>query len=134
MPHLIDGDVINALNPMEFINVPGAASGSTPFHAISTASDNATVIKASAGCLYGVNVSNSNGAARYLKLYDKATAPTIADTPKMTIYLPATGSINKVFPVGLQFLAGIALRCVTGIADNDAGVTGTDLSIDLDYK
>jgi hypothetical protein len=134
MSHLINGDVINQSNPLETADVAATFGGSTPFHAISAATDNATVVKASAGCVYGVNVSNSNGAARYLKLYDKATAPTAADTPKMTIFLPLTSSINKIFPVGLQFSVGIAFRCVTGIADNDNGSTGTDLSLDLDYK
>jgi hypothetical protein len=135
MPSLIDGNQIGLTNPLEVTTIAWSAGGSLPYHKISLASDNATVVKGAPSCLYGVNVSNANGAARYIKFYDKVAVPLATDIPVLTIYLPATSSINKVFAVGVSFLLGLGYRCTTGIADNDSGAVGAaDLSIDFDYK
>lgn len=116
---------------------PQAASsgGSTPSHTITAASTNATSLKASAGVVWGIDVSNSNAAARYLKLYDKASAPTVGtDTPKKTYQVPGSGTLIRAFPVGLNFPTGIAWAITTGIADSDTGAVGTDISVDIDWK
>jgi hypothetical protein len=65
----------------------------TPYSYISAASANqdSQVVKASAGLVYAIQVFNINAAARYLKVYDKATAPTSADTPVKRILIPASG-------------------------------------------
>lgn len=50
---------------------------------------NATSAKAGPGYLHHISGYNAAAAARYLKLYNKASAPTVGtDTPFMTIYLP----------------------------------------------
>lgn len=81
------------------------------------------VIKAAPGVIVGWFLSNSGAAAAYVKLYDKATAPTEADTPALTIYLPA-GAAANVGPgdgaIG-PFAAGISARATTGAADNNTG-------------
>lgn len=89
----------------------------------SLATTNATVVKSSAGTLYNVSASNINAAARYLKLYNKATAPTVGtDVPVLTLLLPAGATIDHDFGlVGHRFTAGIALALTTGIADSDTG-------------
>lgn len=60
---------------------------------------------------------------RYLKLYDKATAPTVGtDTPKMTI--PLKAGEPTVIPVeqdGVLFELGLGVGATTGVADNDTG-------------
>lgn len=89
----------------------------------SAASTNATSTKASAGTVWSVVASNINAAARYLKLYNKASAPTVGtDTPVLTIPLPpgAVTSIN-LGANGLRFGTGIAWALTTGAADNDTG-------------
>jgi hypothetical protein len=65
---------------------------------LSAAADtNATSAKASPGTLYSVKGFNAAGAARYLKFYDKASAPTVGtDTPVLTIYLPASTAYGMV--------------------------------------
>jgi hypothetical protein len=110
--------------------------GSTPSHTISAASTNSTNIKASAGQIYDGAISNTNAAARFLKLYDKATAPTVGtDTPKRTIQIPANSTVILSWPNGLSFANGIGFGTTTGIADADTGAIGAnDLSIDLGYK
>ena len=132
----INGATLSATNPSFEQPVAGTTGGSTPGHAISAASTNATSVKASAGLLYGITISNTNAAARYFKLYDKASAPTVGtDVPKSTIQIPANSTVARVYPVGLTFALGIAYAATTGIADADTGAVGaSDLSMDVDYK
>lgn len=116
--------------------VAGTTNGSTPSHTMSAASTNATTLKASAGLLYGFCISNANGSARYFKLYNKASNPTVGtDTPVTTVQVPANGTVIRAYPVGMTFATGIAWAATTGIADNDTGSVGAnDLSIDIDFK
>lgn len=72
----------------------------------------------------GWQVTNTNAAARYLKLYNKATAATEADTPVITIHLPSTSTVNYSIPGSIRFSAGLSIRCVTGVADNDTTGAG----------
>ena len=100
------------------------------------ASTNATVAKASAGDLFRVTGFNANAAARYLKIYNKATAPTVGtDTPVWTEYLPAQARFELSFPKGYYLSAGISYALTTGGADSDTGVltAGDVLSLNLAY-
>jgi hypothetical protein len=105
------------------------------FHLISAATTNATSVKASGGQLYGFSICNTNAAFRYVKLYNKATAPTVGtDTPVRTLGIPPNGSIHLSSTTGIRFGTGIALATTTGIADSDNTAVGaSDLAIDLDY-
>jgi hypothetical protein len=95
----------------------------TLFRVLSAATTNATSVKASAGTVYSLIVTNTNAAARYLKLYNKASAPTVGtDTPVATICIPgATTGAGFVWqpPGGADFSTGIALALTTGAADSD---------------
>jgi hypothetical protein len=104
--------------------VPTGATttGATPYHLPSSAaSNNSTNVKASAGTVYNITVTNTNAAVRYLKLYDKATAPTVGtDTPVMTLGIPPNvGGYSVPFPVGLKFSNGIGFGMVVNAADAD---------------
>jgi hypothetical protein len=109
--------------------------GSTPSHTMSAASTNATSLKASAGLLYGFCISNANAAARYFKLYNKASAPTVGtDTPVTTIQVPANGTVIRAYPVGMTFSTGIAWAATGLITNADTtAIAANDLSIDIDY-
>jgi hypothetical protein len=116
--------------------VAGTSGGSTPYHLISAASNNATSLKASAGLVYGYSLSNTNVAARYFKLYNKASAPAPAtDTVVWTEQIPANGTIIAAFPEGMNFTTGIAFAAVANMSDTDNTSIGAgDLSIDIRYK
>jgi hypothetical protein len=121
------------------IPVAGTTGGATPSKTISAASTNATSVKGSAGTLYGIQVTNINAAVRYLKLYDKATAPTVGtDTPVKVIAIPgnAAGAGAMVaFPVGVAFTLGIAFALTTGATDADTGaVAANEIIVNLDTK
>lgn len=92
------------------------------------ATTNATSAKASAGYLHQVSGYNASASARYIKFYNKASAPTVGtDTPILTYYVP--GSSAFVFDVpGLYFSTGIAYALTTGGADADTGaLTAADI-------
>ena len=113
-----------------------SSGGSVPYHTLSAASTNATNVKAAACKMYGYAISSTNAAARYVKFYDKATAPTIGtDVPKHTIQIPGNGVVIRTIPQGLQFSNGFGWGTTTGVADTDTGAVGAnDLVIDFDLS
>lgn len=113
----------------------GLAAGKT----ISEAGTNATSVKGSAGQVYAIFATNVNAAARYLKLYNKASAPTVGtDTPVATLLIPghtAGSGLHLKIDHGLEFTAGIAFALTTGAADADTGaVAAGDLVVNVFYK
>lgn len=118
--------------------VASATGGATPSGGIAAATNNSTNLKGSAGTVYGVQTSNINGSTAYwLKLYDKATAPTCGtDTPVKRVLIPPSNSGNNMtFPVGIAFSLGIGYCVVTGIADNDnTSVPAATIAFSVDWK
>lgn len=104
--------------------------GAKPGKLVSAGSTNATVIKDSGGTLHSITATNVNAAVRYLKLYDKATAPSEADTPVAVYALPGaaagTNLPNPIPTCGMSFANGIAFRTTTEATD--AGNTGISAS------
>jgi hypothetical protein len=88
----------------------------------SAGSTNGTVVKATAGTVYGVTASNINAAIRYLKLYNSATVTVGTTTPAITLAIPAGGFVSVDFgALGMRFGTGICLAMTTGAADADTG-------------
>lgn len=117
-----------------------ATGGYTPGKLNSAASTNATSVKASAGKLGWVSVTNINASPRYLKFYNKASAPTVGtDTPVLVLLIPgnANGSGNNpaIPPQGLNFSTGIAFAITTGAADSDTGAVAlNDIIVNYGYN
>jgi hypothetical protein len=89
-------------------------------------SDNATLVLARRVLVRTIIGYNAAAAARYLKIYDKATAPASTDTPILTFYLPASTAF--AFDLVHETAVGLGYRLVTGSADNDANaVTAADI-------
>ena len=86
------------------------------------ATTNATLVKSSAGDLFDIRAFNTSASPRFLKLYNKASAPTVGtDTPVATYYLPPGAAFSMSLPTPLYFSTGIALAITTGSADSDTG-------------
>jgi hypothetical protein len=98
------------------------------------ASDNAANVTGQSARLRKITGYNAASAGRYLKLYDKATAPASTDTPRKTIYLPATTPFAIDFDD--YFTNGLGYRITTGSADNDTGAltSGDILGLNIDYR
>lgn len=112
------------------------AGGVTQYRRLATADTNLAVIKASAGRVYGFVISNNTAAAKFVKLYNKATAPVLAsDVPLRTILVPANGVAAYHIGQGLAgFSAGIAIAATGAIGDTDAtALAANDLIIQVDY-
>lgn len=125
--------VSNAINP-------SITGGWLTNQVISAATTNATSVKASSGQVGGWYLSNINAAARYLKLYDLAVAPTVGtSTAKMTIAIPGGGAAgagaNIEFTQGIAFTTGVALALTTGVANTDTGaVAANEIVVNLMYR
>ena len=96
------------------------------------ATTNATVVKATAGTLFNVVASNSGATTRYLKYYNKATAPTVGtDVPALVIPLVAGHATPVGFgTLGTRLSLGIGMAITSGAADNDAtGVAAGEVKV-----
>lgn len=116
------GNETSATTPLPIQNAPVTTGGCLINRLVSAATTNATSVKGSAGQVYGVIAVNTNSSARYLKLYNKASAPTVgSDTPVITIALPGSGGVAFSMAQGIAFSTGIAFALTTGAADADTG-------------
>lgn len=115
--------------------VPVTTGGLTAYHLVSGASTNATVVKASAGQLYGWYIYNSNASARKLAFHNTASTPTAGASVFLSVTIPGGSAANVEFTNGIAFSSGISITTVTGLADTDnTGVAANDLLINLFYK
>lgn len=107
-------------------------------HAVSAATTNATSVKASAGILTGGSIRNNAAAVKWVKFYNKASAPTVGtDIPVLTIGLPAAsvlGIASITGSSGARFSTGIAYAITGAFADADAtAVASGDIEVNLIY-
>jgi hypothetical protein len=103
----------------------------------SAATTNATSVKGTGVRLVGGVFSNVNAAARYLKLYDKASAPVVGtDVPVLVVPIPPTGlaTLPLTQLAGLDFALGLAYAITGAAADADAtAVAAGDVKVNLSY-
>ncbi len=112
-------------------------AGWTTYTMVSAGSTNATSVSTTPTVLHSIVVQNVNAAVRYIKLFDKASAPTVGtDTPVLNIGLQgsATGPSVSIV-VNANFTLGLAFALVTGAALlNNSAVTASDVMLNLLYK
>ena len=123
---------------MTGVNVQATPSGGAmPFKLIAANTNNSTLVSTGAHTLYSAEISNNSAALAYLKIYDKATAPTCGtDTPIKTVMFPASTTVDLTFgDSGIALSLGLGICAVTGIADADnTAVAATTYAINLEYK
>lgn len=118
---------VHAPQPIPSDDTGVALTGQSMARIKSAASTNLTSVKASAARLYGVFVRNRAASEKFLKFYDKASAPTLAsDVPKFTVPVPAGGEVSLEFVHGLAFTLGLATAITGGVADTDTTATVAD--------
>lgn len=125
---------VSSASPLAATLAPVASGGATPHKLVSATGTNGTSVKAAPAVVYGFIATNTNSSPRFLKLYDKASAPTVGtDTPKYTVAVPriATGS----WPHGMTFSTGLAVALTSGAADSDTGgVLADEITATVLYK
>lgn len=117
----------------------GTLTTGTTYNVVTAASTNAAAVKASAGSIYEITISNTTATAAYVKLYNKTTAPTVGtDIPVLTIPVPASaanaGTVNMSFGlVGKRFATGIAIAVTAAAAATDTASTVAGIQINATY-
>ena len=111
-------------------NPPG-----TTYNVVTTASTNSAVVKVTAGMLYEITISNPTATAAYVKLYNKATAPTVGtDVPVLTQAVAAGATVALSFgQVGKRFATGIGIACTAAAAATDTVVSVAGIQINATY-
>tara|TARA_R110001592_G_scaffold45643_3_gene145847 strand:+ start:9374 stop:9793 length:420 start_codon:yes stop_codon:yes gene_type:complete len=87
---------------------------------ISAASTNLGFVKKDGGSVYGINLHNKASVPAYLRIFDKASAPVDADTPLVTLTIPAVGTLDMELPIGLRFRLGLGFNITADPTDADA--------------
>ena len=130
---------IDAANPLPMVApVQTTAGGLSTLRRVATADTNAAIVKAAPGRVYGYVIANASAAAKFVRLYNKATLPAPAADSALivrSIMIPAGGVVSYHAPAGLAgFAAGIGIAATGAIADNDAtALAAADLLIQIDY-
>src|SRR6266851_2957761 len=94
------------------------------------------LIKGAFGFVQGWDLHNNAAAVRFVKLYDKATAPVVGtDAPKLTIELAAGQHVMNWTDEGLKFVNGIGIGGTNLVADADTTApTANDLVVNIYYR
>jgi len=141
--------------PPQWVPNAALAAGNNPIGALSTslntvgslslvyrlvaaaASTNAVNVKNTPGRIYKIDGYNAAAAIRYLKIYAKASAPTVGtDTPLATIALAPSSRFEVNWAdLGLYCALGIGLALTTGSADSDTGAVSANdvLGLNIAY-
>lgn len=85
--------------------------------------------------VFSMVIANTDSKAVYVKLYDKATAATEADTPVHTYPIPA-GWIQPIdWSDPDYYTKGLSIRASGAVADNDTtGPTASTCIVNIHYK
>lgn len=97
-----------------------------PIMVNSAATTNARLISAGGTTLKTLICTNTGAAIGFVKLYNKATAPTVGtDVPVITIGVGANGTVSPQLGVdGMYFPSGLAMAITLLGPDADATVLG----------
>ena len=113
-------------------NVVAAPTSGFVYALTTAATTNAVIARNVIASLYVITASNPTTTAAYLKLYSKATAPTVGtDAPLITLPIPAgTTQTLNLGAIGQRFGLGIALAVTGGMAatDTTASVAGVQIA------
>ena len=126
------------LKTFKDLNTGVNLTGLKPYKLVSLASTNSTVVKNIGGSLHSIIAIGLTSTVRYLKLYNKATAPIVGtDIPVMTIPIPANtqgAGIVIPFSIGVDFQLGIGLAITAGSSDTGVvPVAAGDVIVNLTY-
>jgi predicted anti-sigma-YlaC factor YlaD len=116
---------------------PANLTGYQAYHSlISAASTNATSVKTSTGILGTVVLTNTASSFRYVKVFNKASAPTVGtDTPVIQFPVAPNSSLDvSTSMAGLRLTTGIAYA-ITGASAllDTTSVAAGDVLVNLTY-
>lgn len=95
-----------------------------------------SIVKAAPGEMHRIFIANIDTKFVVVKIYNKATTPTEADTPVYTLPInTVTQTTIDMTPDPKLFSAGISVRASGAVADADTtATTASTCIIAIDYK
>jgi len=126
--------------PWLVTDTPGTSGGLSFSYVLSAASNNKTQAKGSAGQLFTVVVTNTNAAARYLKIFNNTSAGVTMGTTSADFQFVIPGNtagagIAINIDKGIALGTGITYAITAGVALNDnTSVAANEVSVLIGYK
>ncbi len=121
--------------------VPTTTGGLSVYFVQPTASDNHVVIKAGAGQVYKISVTNNSATINYLRLYNATTGFNGCNSATNLQYqmaIPASTSgagYSDSWELGMAFATGISICVTSAYATNDTtNATASAMSVNVGYK
>jgi hypothetical protein len=128
----------NANGVLAMVQKPLASALYAPSLSKDFGSVTKAVVKASAGNVLAVHIVNTNAAARYFQLHNKATAPVATEVPIYSIRVPAGAALQIdggfFCGSGAAFTTGIGWAWSTTAATFTDAATAADHTTHLHYK
>lgn len=105
------------------------------YRLLSAATTNSNLIQAGQSQVFTYSFHNQTAAFKFVKLYNKATAPTIGtDVPRVTIPVPPNSYVAFDSVNGIYFPLGLGVGVTNLIADADTtAVVANDVVVNLGY-
>jgi len=99
------------------------------------ATTNAALIQVGITRLQGVYLNNASAATKWVRFYNKATAPTVGtDIPVVVVAVPASSSKEVYFGEGIAFPLGLGISITGAAPANDAtAVAAGDVQAGVEY-
>jgi hypothetical protein len=120
------------------VTVPGGAS--VHYRTAAGTTEDEHEIKATAGTLYSVLITNTNAAVRYIRCYNLTAANTTPGTSTVFWGAAVPGATTGAgfvysFPSGLTFDTALTCAWTTGAADTDvAEVAANEIKATYTYR
>ena len=105
---------------------PSTSGGCSVAKVRSAATTNLTLVKGSAGRVIGWRLYNNTASLRYVKFFNKATAPASTDVPIFTLILKPNEVADFDTAYGTAFGTGIGYSITGALADNDTTAVAVD--------
>lgn len=109
-----------------------------PYRLASEGNQNLKNIIAKDATLSGYSITNGGTEVRFVKFYDKSSAPVLAeDVPVLTVAVPPGTTVSEKFDGrnAVPFKNGISHSIVKKLADTNAeGVTAQEISLTVFYS
>lgn len=127
MGAVISSGTITTVSTVTAVTTAGTPlAPATPYFVNSLATTNGALILTGTSGLQAFWATNTGATAAFVKLYNKATAPTVGtDVPEMIIPVPAAAAgvpgVAEVTPGfnGHRFALGLGIAITGGVADSD---------------
>jgi hypothetical protein len=123
----VTGSVVLTSGTVTSVTTSGTPTApATPYILNSAATTNGALVLTGTSGLHAFYATNTGATNAFVKLYNKATAPTVGtDVPAMIIPVPAaSGGVPGVANLaighqGFRFALGLGIAITGGVADND---------------